>query len=313
MLVKEHNFKGNIFSFIIIPFIVTLCLAAHYQMASPIMLGLVVLLLIISIATIYYLKYTMHQLINNIVASKLELDEAKSLTENSLLEKTEFFNNVCHEIRTPVHGFTIISEGLVENWYLVDELQKYKWAKKVSENAQKLESLINNLLDISKFSAGKMLMNFNLINLNQSVEKIIEECHSLYLMKKELSINLVAHNQVSVVADDEKINQVLRNLFFNAIKFTPSGGSIEASIELINNEVHFSIADSGIGVLTNELLEIFTPFMQSARTKTIIGGTGLGLSIAKKVIEAHSGEIWAENNKIQGATFHFTIPLTQTK
>lgn len=105
---------------------------------------------------------------------------------------------------------------------------------------------------------------------------------------------------------------MLRNLFFNAIKFTSDGGDIRITAEVENNLMHFSLTDSGIGIPEEELLEIFEPFTQSSRTKTKAGGTGLGLSISKQIINAHHGEIWATNNATQGASFHFTVPVDQT-
>ncbi len=113
------------------------------------------------------------------------------------------------------------------------------------------------------------------------------------------------------MADKERIGQVLRNLFVNAIKFSPDHGVIKASIALLNDKYHFSLTDEGIGIPKDELETIFDSFIQSSRTKTGAGGTGLGLSICRQIVESHHGKIWAENNAGDGSSFHFIIPTAK--
>jgi two-component system sensor histidine kinase ChiS len=141
------------------------------------------------------------------------------------------------------------------------------------------------------------------------VKEVIEECKALYLGNKQIEIVHLFNGEVNITADAERIRQVLRNLFFNAIKFTPDGGKIESDIMIKDNQVLFSIKDSGVGVPEDELLEIFEAFVQSSKTNTKAGGTGLGLSIAKQIIIAHNGKIWAENNEDKGSKFSFVIPV----
>ena len=191
------------------------------------------------------------------------------------------------------------------------EDKKYSYAKNIADNANRLENLLNNLLDMSKYTADKIFVNFKEVDLDKLVKNIIDECNSLYLINKTININYISKNELLIIADKERISQVLRNLFFNAIKFTPSGGNIEVVIKTSEKMLHFSLIDSGIGIPSEELLEIFEAFSQSSRTKTRAGGTGLGLSIVKKIIDAHYGKVWATNNTTQGATFHFAIPLVQ--
>ena len=231
--------------------------------------------------------------------------------EKALSAKTEFLNNISHEIRTPVHGFTSVSEGLVEQWNFLNEEKKIRYIQDIANNAKRLGSLVGNLLDMSKFTSGKMVMDFKQIDLNKEIKNIIEECNILYLVHKNIHMNYHDNGEILLIADQERIAQVLRNLFFNAIKFTPDGGSINAVIEVYNdNIVHFSLTDTGIGIPEGEVQEIFEPFMQSSRTKNKSGGTGLGLGICKKIVEAHDGKIWAVSN-LKGSTFNFTLPVVQ--
>lgn len=232
--------------------------------------------------------------------------------EKALTAKTEFLNNMSHEIRTPVHGFTVLSEGLTKSWDILSDEKKYKYTEDISTNAKRLENLIGSILDLSKFTVDKMVLNFKQVDFNKIIEDIIEECKGLYLSKKHINIEYISNGECMITSDHERLGQVLRNLFFNAIKFTPDNGHIKASFTVKNNEcLHFTISDSGIGIPEQELDSIFEPFTQSSFTKTSAGGTGLGLGICQNIIKAHSGLIWANNNPKGGASFHFTIPTNQ--
>ena len=228
--------------------------------------------------------------------------------QKALAAKTEFLNNISHEVRTPIQGFTSISQGLVEHWNSFDDSKKFKFVTQVASSAKRLGSLMNNLLDLSKFTADKMFMDFKSMDLNLSIEEVIEECKTLYLNTKSIEIIFHQCKDANLVGDKERIGQVLRNIFANAIKFSSDKGKIIASLTSSNDSLHFSISDEGVGIPPTELKEIFDPFTQSSRTKTRAGGTGLGLSIAKEIIDAHHGKIWAENNIEGGSCFHFIIP-----
>lgn len=236
--------------------------------------------------------------------------------EKALAAKTEFLNNMSHEIRTPIQGFTSLSEGLVEHWKTFTESKRINLAQQVSSSAKRLASLVGGLLDLSKFSANKMVMDFHEMDLNETIQNMINECKDLYLNGKNIQIHFDNPSKAIIQGDKNRISQVLRNLFANAIKFTPDNGTISASLKntKINNieAIHFTIKDSGIGVPAKEIKSIFEPFTQSSFTKTKAGGTGLGLSICKEIITAHNGKIWAENNSNDiGLGLHFILPITQ--
>jgi len=233
--------------------------------------------------------------------------------------KTEFLNNVSHEIRTPVQGVTAISKGLVDHWSDFDDTKKYKFIKDIFKSSDKLFFLINNLLDVSKFSSGKMKFHFEMVDIKKII-RIVEDEFKLYLTDNNLKI---LHQIDPVVitkcyADSNRICQVIRNLLSNAIKFT-NGGVIKIKVEntsIFNDQdnksidyIKVSVKDNGVGIPESEIDQIFESFSQSSRTKTVTIGSGLGLSICREIIKGHSGQIWAENNKgEQGATILFTIP-----
>ena len=236
--------------------------------------------------------------------------------EKALSAKTDFLNNVSHEIRTPIQGFTILSEGLVMHWNNFDNEKKFKLATEVASNANRLASLLTNLLDLSKFTANKMVMFFKPTGPLTLVTNIIDECQKLYLNKKKIEIIFNNNsNSIAIEADAERITQVLRNIISNAIKFSHNNSSIIITLEDTNYKnkeaLCFSVVDSGIGIPKDEIDSIFEPFTQSSHTKTSAGGTGLGLSICTEIIKAHNGKIWACNNKDNGSSFYFILPILQ--
>ena len=244
--------------------------------------------------------------------------ERTSELQRALQAKTEFLNNISHEMRVPVHGVMNYSEILVENWQRLDEQKRRDIAGELYESSKRLNLLVNNLLDLSKFTAGKMSICVVEADLAAITLSVFHDCKSLYLNKKDLTLEL-EEPQCSTIAifDKDRIMQVIRNLVSNAIKFTESG-TITARINMQMYKygqkwvegIRFSLTDEGKGVPEGELQDIFSPFTQSSRTKTGAGGTGLGLSISAEIIDSHKGWIWAENNVGKlGSTFSFIIPV----
>jgi two-component system, sensor histidine kinase ChiS len=237
-----------------------------------------------------------------------KIRERTSDLQKALSTKTEFLNNMSHEIRTPVHGFTAISEGLVDLWSSLGDDKKYKYVVEIANNASRLSNLLTDLLDMSKFTANKMSISLKKVNLNELVDAVVTECKELYLKNKPINIIFNSSKKNIVNVDKSKIEQVLRNLLTNSIKFTPENGNIEIIIKSQAKLTKVTIIDSGVGIPEKELKEIFEVFTQSSKTKTNAGGTGLGLSISKNIIELHNGRIWASNNDNVGSSFCFTIP-----
>ncbi|MBN8828071.1 MAG: sensor histidine kinase [Sphingobacteriia bacterium] len=241
------------------------------------------------------------------------LEERTSELQEALEAKNEFLNNVSHEIRTPIQGFSNISESLVEKWNLLSEEKRYKAAKEVANNAQRLKEFICNLLDLSKHKSGKIVYNKEITDVKPLINEVVDECKSLHLQGKDIKFVLNFSNNIpTVYIDTQFIKQVIRNLAINALKFTEKG-TIIINLSSSQNVVLFSITDNGIGVPEDELENIFEPFYQSSRTRTKAGDTGLGLSISRKIIEEHNGKIWAKNNNESGATFYFSLPIVRAK
>ncbi len=250
--------------------------------------------------------------INSILEQKVA--ERTTDLETALKIKTDILNNVSHEVRTPISGITSISQGMVDDWDRLDNNKRKQYAIQVAECGRRLFSLMSNLLDLSKISAGKMVMDMQPANIKELVDEMIHECEMLYLNSSEITIDfrVIGNPRLKTVADKDRLVQVLRNLFANAIKFTKRKNPksvLHAMISERDGNILFELIDEGPGIPAGELESIFEPFVQSTRTNTGASGTGLGLSISKEIIEAHGGKIWAENNPEVGAKFSFIIPI----
>lgn len=242
------------------------------------------------------------------------LNKANIKLEEALSVKTEFLNNLSHEIRTPVHGFTVISNGLIHNWNQFDNDKKFKLAQAIADNANRFGSLVENLFNLSSFINNEVALNLEKFKLSETLDKVVLECNTKNLTNKRnitSSYKNKFNNSTEVTADRDKISQVLYNLLTNAIKFTPNDGVINISLSLSQEDIHFEISDNGLGIPREESTTIFEPFSQSTRTKTGAGGRGIGLSICKQIIEAHHGKIWVDNSFGPGANLQFTIPINQ--
>jgi signal transduction histidine kinase len=171
-----------------------------------------------------------------------------------------------------------------------------------------MSRLIADLLDVTRLEGGKRLP----IEPEQvQAAELLEEAKELFRAQATVAqVSMEYHCDKTlppVHADRHRVLQVLSNLIGNSLKFTPPGGRITVSAKLREDEVLFSIADTGPGIPREHLSDIFSPYWQAKRTERL--GAGLGLPIAKGIVEAHGGRIWVESEQGQGTQFYFTLPL----
>lgn len=245
-----------------------------------------------------------------------KLIEANKQTEETAKAKERFLANMSHEIRTPMSGVIGITELLLKT-QLTDEQRKY--LEIIDESASNLLNIINSILDLEKVGAGKVELELLPTNMREKFQNI----HSFFVHtaeKKNLSLEI--ENEIpeglQLLADRTRIGQVFNNLIGNAIKFTKEGKiKLKGFVESETSDsatLHFSIADSGIGIDKAKLNDIFLPFTQAyAETTRLYGGTGLGLAITKNLIELQGGKIWVDSVPGEGSIFHFTVVLQKTK
>ncbi len=223
--------------------------------------------------------------------------------------KSDFVSVVSHELRTPlaisIEGINLILDGIVGD---VPDKQKHLLTTS-HDNLIRLNTIINDLLDIQKIEAGKVVLKQGLVDLKGFILKLAEDYQKVLAKRKQiLNVKLPA-GELFLYVDGDKIIQVMTNLLNNAHKFTPEGGAIE--VEIIEQDEDFlcRVKDTGIGLSKENTAKLFQKFQQFGRTEGAgPKGTGLGLAISKALIELHGGKIWAESQINQGTAFNFTLP-----
>ncbi|TVO51982.1 PAS domain S-box protein [Denitromonas halophila] len=248
------------------------------------------------------------------------LIEAKEVAERANEAKSRFLANMSHELRSPMHAVLSYAR-LGENKALsapADKLQDY--FQRIRSSGDRLLKLVDNLLDLSKLEAGRMVLDIQPLALSAVLDEVLDEVEGLRVAR---GIQLATQIQdvPAVAGDAPRIGQVVRNLLSNAIKFSPAGGEILVQVGHDTlpcgrrtddagdrDAVALRVIDQGIGIPDAELEAVFDKFVQSSVTRTGAGGTGLGLAICREILLAHGGRIHARNMAGGGACFEIILP-----
>ncbi|HUX64136.1 protoglobin domain-containing protein [Sulfuricella sp.] len=223
--------------------------------------------------------------------------------------KSQFLANMSHEFRTPLNaiiGFTEVLQDLIPGPLNADQVE---YLGDIHNAGQLLLRLINDVLDLAKVEAGRLELFYETFPIAQTVRETVTALRGA-AEKKGLSIQVNLPPDLGLItADQIRFKQILFNLLSNAVKFTDSGGVvISGSIE--GSQLHVAVADTGIGMRTEDMDRIFVEFSQvddsHARRHE---GTGLGLALSKRLVEAHGGRIWLDSKFGEGSTFHVSLPL----
>jgi len=242
--------------------------------------------------------------------SNKALKLAKKKAEAANLAKDQFLANMSHEIRTPMNSILGFLELILEDPSIKnDHRQQLSIAL---SSAQGLLSLINDILDVSKLQAGKIVLEKKPFRLLELIKKIFDTMN-ISAKKKGLALEYDIHPSVSktFLGDAFRIKQIIINLIGNAIKFTEHGGVF---LKILpgekKEEIHFMVKDTGVGIPPDRLIKIFDPFEQTDMSITRnYGGTGLGTTISKQFVDLMGGQIWAESEQGKGSIFHFIINI----
>ncbi|NOX98050.1 MAG: phosphate regulon sensor histidine kinase PhoR [Nitrospirae bacterium] len=225
--------------------------------------------------------------------------------------RVEFVANVSHELRTPltsIRGFVeTLKEGAID-----DPEAKVRFLKIIEKHADRLNSLINDLLHLSRIESQEIKMEFQSINFKELIDEVVSNFRKK-IERKALTIEVnIPPNFPHLTADSERIERVLGNLLDNAIKFTPEGGKICFTALNNNGNIRIEVSDTGIGIPREHLSRLFERFyrVDKARSREL-GGTGLGLAIVKHIVRAHGGTVGVESEPGKGSKFFFTLPITQ--
>jgi len=248
--------------------------------------------------------------------AKIIAEAATIKANDAVKSKQQFLSNMSHEIRTPMNaiiGFTKV----VLKTELTEKQKEYLTAIKISGDS--LIVLINDILDLAKVDAGKMIFEKTPFKLKLSIKAML---HLFEAKIQEKNLVLVTHYDAKIpeilVGDPVRLHQIILNLVSNAVKFT-NEGKIIISIKLVSETdddvaINFSVTDTGIGISESKIEKIFDNFQQATSdTSRLFGGTGLGLAIVKQLVEAQNGTIEVESTIDKGSTFSFTLYFYKTQ
>jgi signal transduction histidine kinase len=235
------------------------------------------------------------------------------LAEKANIAKSDFLANMSHELRTPLNSVIGFSEVLLDQMFGPINKKQQEYVNNILTSGIHLLYLINDILDLSKVESGKMELDLSCFSLWESLDA------SLMMLREkalkggiDLHMELAPQADLSIVADQRKLKQIMFNLLSNAVKFTPVGGTVVVSALRDGDFIEITVADTGIGIKREDISKLFQTFTQleSVYTKEY-EGTGLGLVLSRRLVELHGGRIWVVSEFGSWSRFSFTIPLLQ--
>jgi len=245
--------------------------------------------------------------LNASVRAALEAERAANeQLERLNRAKSGFVAVVSHELRSPLAAIQGFSEPLRDEVTDVDEMREY--AADINREAERLNRMIDELLDLDRMESGKMTLRIEPVDAGEIVRRLVASAGPRapgHRLRAEVDPALPA-----VSADRDKLTQVIVNLLDNALKYSPDGGDVVVGARADGNLLRLWVRDRGLGIPADALEAVFDRYarVESARHRTI-RGVGLGLPIVRHIVELHGGRIWVESTYGSGSTFHVTMPL----
>lgn len=222
--------------------------------------------------------------------------------------RDEFLASTSHELRTPLNGIIGIAETMRDG--IVGDLSPDmdQHLEMIVTSGKRLANLVNDILDFSKLKNNDLHIELNTVNLKQITEIVLQVCQVLVKDKDITLVNQIDDTLPNVLADADRLQQILYNLVGNAIKYTEEG-YVVVSAKVSNDKLIIEVKDTGRGIANEILPTIFEPFHQEVDDLSI-EGTGIGLYVTKKLIELHRGEIYVHTTVGEGTTFYFTLNVS---
>ncbi len=228
--------------------------------------------------------------------------------------KDEFLANMSHELRTPLNAVLGLSEALQEEIYGKLNKKQTEKIQHIEESGRHLLDLINEILDLAKIEAGKIVLEYREISIEELMQSSLRFIKQTAFNKKIKVSTNTSSTIETFRADEKRMKQILVNLLSNAVKFTPDGGQIglEVNVNKENQTISFIVWDTGIGISQENIDKLFQPFVQIDSTLSRqYEGTGLGLALVNKLTNLHNGSITVGSQEGKGSRFIVTIPIME--
>jgi two-component system phosphate regulon sensor histidine kinase PhoR len=230
--------------------------------------------------------------------------------------RTEFIDNLAHELRTPLSTVTLLAETLAREAELADLAPRMRERiTRIEEETGHLAQMVNEMLDLARIEGGSLLRLEDDIDVGRLAEASADRLR-LFAERNAVTLAIEVEPGLPTIRGDEaRLGQVVVNLVHNAVKFSPDGGEVRVVARRADDAaagpgaVAVSVVDRGIGIRAADQARIFERFYKADRARVRGGGTGLGLAIARHVVEGHGGRITVESEEGRGSTFTFTIPI----
>jgi two-component system, sensor histidine kinase and response regulator len=223
--------------------------------------------------------------------------------------KSEFVSLVSHEFRTALVGIQGFSEMIRDEDVSIEEAKGF--AADINSDAERLNRMINDMLDLDRIEAGRLTLHIERVNINDLLQHAVERARAS-TSKHYVTCDFDAA-QPEVECDADRVAQVIANVLNNAIKYSPSGGEILVASRTGPTHVDVSVRDHGVGIAPEFIKRLFSRYERYEKTSSKIMGTGLGLAITRQIVEMHGGKIWVDSELGQGSEFHFTLPLAAAR
>ena len=261
-----------------------------------------ILILSISIASVLYIR----KINKRLIASRLKLEKARQIAQNSIRTKSVFLSNMSHEIRTPLNALSGFSAILTDA--NIDISTRQQCNEIIQQNSDLLLKLIDDVVDLSSLEIGKMQFLFANNNAVAICRNVVDTVEKIKQTSASVLFQTSLEN-LEIYTDEARLQQLLINLLINATKFTTEG-SITLSLEKQSEEVAlFAVSDTGCGIAPEKQGAIFNRFEKLNENAQ---GSGLGLSICQLIVERFGGKIWIDPEYKNGSRFLFTHPIVST-
>ncbi len=250
------------------------------------------------------------RLFDEMQQNTIALEVQRRRAENANRSKTEFLTNMSHELRTPLNAIIGFSEILQTDMDEMPPEMARQFIGNVNSSGRHLLELVNDLLDLSRLEIGRLRLEKSVFVLKEELSQAVRIVEPMASEKQIRFVTSIEESICDVLADAQKLRQIIINLLSNAVKFSHQQGRINLNVWRENGSIQFCVEDFGMGIKNEDIDRLFKPFEQLTQNPYAkkYRGVGLGLALTRRLVELHGGRVWAESEIGKGSRFYFTIP-----